>query len=442
MENYKGIYYNEEKEPKLYEGGAHFKYKNLFKILLSLGGVLVDDDSHHSISKYKKNEHIKSNKDINSLLIKVREKKSKYKTRNLAALIYDNNPNPNTQIKHGNKLNTKNSLSIKDFNSRNNNKARIMNKKYSYYKKAITSVSINNLHKKKTRINNDLITIILRKKEIDNKIYDKSNDSNINNNNNKHFSLFNYSRYIHNRNRSESFSNINSTFNHNISNSQRFENEDKTFMKSIDNKILVNKKNKFNTHNTNNKEVNGKENNIKNENDKPKIKIKIKKYPLVYGKTKINIFKENSKMNNQLSFYANKTKKSRNNIYKKIIDSKSTFENNKTKNDNYQKKLIKKGYFNKKEKNKEDKNKEDINKEDKNKEDKKNITNKTFNNNISCLNSNRFKEFNIKNKEKILKSNGNTNLVQKYIKKKIKQLCVFNHNNIKMKKISKSIDQE
>ena len=433
MENYKGIYYKEEKEPKLYEGGAHFKYNKLFKILLSLGGILEDDDFNHSISKYRKKEHIKSNKDISSLLIKVREKKSKYKTRNLAALIYDNNPNPNTQIKHENKLNnTKNTSSIKDF-SRNNNKDHLMNKKYSYYKKAITSVSINNLHKNKTRINNDLINIILRKKEIDKKIHDKSNDANTinNNNNNNHLSLFNYSRYIHNRNRSDSLSNINnsSTFNHNISHTQRFENGDKTFMKSIDNKIIVNKKKNFNTLNTNSntKEVNGKENNIKNENDKKKIRIKIKKYPLVYGKTKIGIFKENSKMNNQFSFYSEKSKKTRNNIYKKIIDSNSTFENNKTKNDNYQKKLIKKCFFNKKEKNKED---------------KKNVTNKTINNNISCLNSNKFKDFNIKNKEKILSSNGNTNLVQKYIRKKIKQMCVFNHNNGKMKKISKSIDQE
>ena len=274
MENYKGIYYKEEKEQKLYEGGAHFKYNKLYKILLSLGGIIEDDDFNHSISKYKKKEHIKSNKDISSLLIKVRAKKSKYKTRNLVALIYDNNPNPNTQIKHDNKKlnNTKNTSSFKDF-SRNNNKGHLMNKKYSYYKKAITSVSINNLHKNKNRINNDLINIILRKKEIDNKIHDKSNNTN-----NNHLSLFNYSRYIHNRNRSDSFSNINnsSTFNHNISHTQRFENGDKIFMKSIDNKIIVNKKKNFNTLNTNDndKEVNEKEKNNKNENDKKKNKNK------------------------------------------------------------------------------------------------------------------------------------------------------------------------
>ena len=241
MENYKGIYYNEEREPKLYEGGAHFKYNQLYKILLSLGGVLEDDNSNPSTSRYTKREHIKSNKDINSLLIKVKEKKSKYKTRNLAALIYDNNPNPNTQIKNKKKSIIKNALSIKDFSSRNNNLNKFLTNKYSYYKKAITSVSINNLHK--NRINNDLINIILRKKEIDRKIQDKINDNNnSNNNNNSHLSLFNYSRYIHNRNKSESLSNINNiTFNHNISHTQRYENGDKSFIKSIDNKIIVNK---------------------------------------------------------------------------------------------------------------------------------------------------------------------------------------------------------
>ena len=43
MENYKGIYYNERKDLKLYEGGAHFKYKTLFNILLSLG-VFIEED--------------------------------------------------------------------------------------------------------------------------------------------------------------------------------------------------------------------------------------------------------------------------------------------------------------------------------------------------------------------------------------------------------------
>ena len=36
MKEYKGIYYNDDKEQQYYEGGAHFKYKELYKILEEL----------------------------------------------------------------------------------------------------------------------------------------------------------------------------------------------------------------------------------------------------------------------------------------------------------------------------------------------------------------------------------------------------------------------
>lgn len=36
MEEYKGIYYNDDSEKQYYEGGAHFKYEELFKALESL----------------------------------------------------------------------------------------------------------------------------------------------------------------------------------------------------------------------------------------------------------------------------------------------------------------------------------------------------------------------------------------------------------------------
>jgi len=36
MEEYKGIYYNDNAEQIYYEGGAHFKYIELFKILEEL----------------------------------------------------------------------------------------------------------------------------------------------------------------------------------------------------------------------------------------------------------------------------------------------------------------------------------------------------------------------------------------------------------------------
>ncbi len=36
MEEYKGLYYNDNTEQKFYEGGAHFRYKDLYKILEEL----------------------------------------------------------------------------------------------------------------------------------------------------------------------------------------------------------------------------------------------------------------------------------------------------------------------------------------------------------------------------------------------------------------------
>ena len=33
MDDYKGIYYSDSIEPKYYEGGAHFKYIELYRIL-------------------------------------------------------------------------------------------------------------------------------------------------------------------------------------------------------------------------------------------------------------------------------------------------------------------------------------------------------------------------------------------------------------------------
>ena len=40
MNNYKGVFYKETKEKNYYEGGAHFKYKDLYEVLLLLGGTL------------------------------------------------------------------------------------------------------------------------------------------------------------------------------------------------------------------------------------------------------------------------------------------------------------------------------------------------------------------------------------------------------------------
>ena len=112
-------------------------------------------------------------------------------------------------------------------------------------------------------------------------------------------------------------------------------------------------------------------------------------------------------------------KKSRNIINKNIIGY-NTNENNKINNDfNYKKKSINSNYF--------------LNTYENNKKtDNDNLENKTVNN-ITSYNNNIFNAINIKNKEKILKSNGNNLIIQKYTRKKINQMCVFNQNNCKIK---------
>ena len=53
MLNYKGIFYKEEKEKKYYEGGAHFKYSDLVRILLAL----IKDENKNLESKESKNSN-------------------------------------------------------------------------------------------------------------------------------------------------------------------------------------------------------------------------------------------------------------------------------------------------------------------------------------------------------------------------------------------------
>ena len=62
MDEYKGIYYGEETERKFYEGGAHFKYSHLYKILEKLS-------KEQKQKKQKKNQLQKDK--INHLLLKV-----------------------------------------------------------------------------------------------------------------------------------------------------------------------------------------------------------------------------------------------------------------------------------------------------------------------------------------------------------------------------------
>jgi hypothetical protein len=89
MEEYKGIYYGDEEEEHYYEGGAHFKYIKLYKIL-------------EKLSK-ERNQKEKEEKEISSYIDTSNENNKK--TRNTNNYLYNNKLTYNT---FGNKIITRN----------------------------------------------------------------------------------------------------------------------------------------------------------------------------------------------------------------------------------------------------------------------------------------------------------------------------------------------
>ena len=55
MNEYKGIYYQDDTEQHFYEGGAHFKYQDLFNILDSLSKL--NKKRNQSAQSQKVNQH-------------------------------------------------------------------------------------------------------------------------------------------------------------------------------------------------------------------------------------------------------------------------------------------------------------------------------------------------------------------------------------------------
>lgn len=469
MENYKGLYYNDSKEQKYFEGGAHFKYQSLFKVLLSLGGKLKEEEYYNkpALTQNYREEKIQIDKDINYLLKKVEGKKSKFKTRNLAQFNYVNNPN--TKVKLNTRiLSNKDHLSIKNennFHSRNVNTNQLLERNNnSYFNKTTTSVINNNI---KNNINSNLINYLLYKKEIAKKNEEKNNDTinpvinnNDNNNSNGKHSISHCYKYIHNRNRSDAFINFNNNVISSISkinSSKNIENDNKSNVINYHKKIMINRSNKNNNIMKNNnyekndnyyikisnnkfslenkkQEVN--ENNENEKGEKTNINKSRNNGPILYYNSKYSNLKE--RLKSELSYDKN-IKRSRNIINKNIISYNTCEINNNNTNINYRKKYIN-NYIPRIE------NKSKIENDIYNFSDNlNNINNNNFirtinntsnNNNLYTNGSyeNKIsKTLNAKNKIKILKPNGNNFIIQKYIKKKINQLCVFNQNNCKIK---------
>ena len=306
MENYRGIYFNNANNPKFYEGGAHFKYKDLYNKLMEI---------------YNKKNNIY------------------FRKKKLSVLIFSPFKNYNINCNH--KMTDKNII-LKKGNSSTNRQKKTRNKTIT--NNYIDSESLDNNYKE---INLNIFKKS-RDKSIDNKIYnqqnyiknttgrllnDKKKKPNAHNNSiNENFNK-NYKNniYVVNKNK-QNITNIKyNQINKSINKKKNYSNKNTTNKNTIYNYSYLNKENnyykrfnKIKTNNNNNKSIFNigiyKYNIYDNIFLKNNIKNKLKKY-------KYNSFvKENSISKNSVSSTKNKEKSKNKYVgsYDKNINGKNT----------------------------------------------------------------------------------------------------------------------
>lgn len=127
--SYKGIHFKQEKQLKLYEHGAHFKYQELYNILNSLVGkqeMEIGSTSHSSVGNLHSLIDKGENKNENMSKMDHRSNKSLKDDNNNENDLYKNN-----KFTKENKTFVNNHKYERDVNNvdRTNNKTQLMNKK-------------------------------------------------------------------------------------------------------------------------------------------------------------------------------------------------------------------------------------------------------------------------------------------------------------------------
>ena len=418
MENYKGVYYNETKEQKFYEGGAHFKFKDLYNMLKKLGGILPEEDHINSNSSFIKNNsnNGENNLDINfnSLFNEEQEEKLRQKTRNINQFNYINNPNTQITFNKNNKSKN-NNLSIKKSYmapSRNVDKNTLffeeINKNYNNINSSTFNYSIKNnlknnltqtfLHKRRNNLNSE---------EKINKIDNKS-----------HYIYLSNLKYVHNRNRSDAYI---KSINNNLEDVKKYHVMNKN-LKASSKKVFIPKyKYNFNYSNNINDIKLSQFNNNKNIVNS-KLNIRKNNYSIAYGKDTNNYSKDKLD-NNLLNNYnfLNYGEYSKNLFNKNMDEYKKPFEFKK--DNDYRGKYIN-NFFDSANDNKIDYLKNSNSGMNMNKYINGNMNNKRY---LFCNNLSMKNNLNINDKN--LKNTKNDSLFQKYIKKRISQLSIFNNNN-------------
>ena len=140
MDNYKGLYYKESKEQKFYENGAHFSYKELYKILTYLKQEQdkiqkIEENEQNKAQQNKKESpknDVKPNIQIIDLIQKNNENNAnKVRTRNVMNPVFYNNPNTLKQ-KNLSKNNKNNQINIGLTYNENKEKSKSRNYKNDY----------------------------------------------------------------------------------------------------------------------------------------------------------------------------------------------------------------------------------------------------------------------------------------------------------------------
>ena len=160
MINYKGIFYNEEKEKKYYEGGAHFKYSDLVNILIHLiheNKKAESEDTGNSKDNLisQNNNNIKN--DDNEKKISQDKKDKKFNNSNLLTINTNKIPN-NIKIVNTHKyiLNTEKNIDKEKARKKRliellnyNVKISPFNNNYNNYQKIFKNNSLDKNYKRK-----------------------------------------------------------------------------------------------------------------------------------------------------------------------------------------------------------------------------------------------------------------------------------------------------
>jgi hypothetical protein len=180
MESYKGLYFNNKKEEKtkFFEGGAHFKYIDLYKKLDSLSKQLNVKNKINSEEQKLFDKKIKNlipenqSRNIKSIIISLSQRNNKKKlftSRNHNSIInksyQSSNDSKNNSINNINIIKTRNKIKSQQIEKKKINNSilnKISNLNYSY----IIQSKSRNKNEKKSKSNslNEIKTILSKRK--------------------------------------------------------------------------------------------------------------------------------------------------------------------------------------------------------------------------------------------------------------------------------------